>query len=61
MPAVVYQFFRDPEATDPNEVIPWIIDECVVTAASAPPGRAGTRRKTMRECADGTQLKNDVN
>ena len=29
MPAVVYQFFRDPEAADPSEVIPWIVDECV--------------------------------
>ncbi len=29
MPAVVYKFFRDPEAEDPNEVIPWIVDEIV--------------------------------
>ena len=29
MPAVVYKFFKDPDAADPAEVIPWLVDECV--------------------------------
>jgi hypothetical protein len=29
MSAAAYKFFRDPEADDPSEIIPWIVDECV--------------------------------
>jgi hypothetical protein len=29
MSAAVYKFFRDPEAADPGEIIPWIVDECI--------------------------------
>lgn len=29
MPAAVYKFFKDPLALDPDEVIPWIVDEVV--------------------------------
>lgn len=27
--AVIYKFFRDPKATDPTDVLAWVVDECV--------------------------------